>query len=71
MRCEHHLIAHKGALLAQRALSRHSRYFRVIILLRKMRQNEEFRPTIIVRSEEIRECVIRQVAHTAHHALLY
>src|SRR6516164_4177742 len=43
----------------------------MIVLLRKVRQDEEFRTTIIVRRQKICECVIRQMANPAHHALLY
>ena len=68
---EQQMIAKPTALLAQGTLSRHPRDLRMIVLLRKVRQDEELGTPIIVARQEIRERVIGQMADAAHHALLH
>ena len=58
-------------MFAQGPFRRHARYLWMIILLRKMRQDEELCPSIIVGCEEIRERVIGQMSDGAHHPLLH
>ena len=68
---EHQLISYKTPLVAQRTLSRHSRYRRMVVLFRQVRQNEEFRTSIIIFCQKIRESVIGKVSHAAHDPLLH
>ena len=64
------MVAKPAALLAQGTLSRHPGDLRMIVLLRKVRQDEELGSSIIVVSQEICESVVGEMADAAHHALL-
>src|SRR5271166_3102221 len=68
---EQQMVAKPVALLAKGTLSRYARDLRMIVLLRKMRQNEELGSSIIIACQKIRESFIGQVADSAHHALLH
>src|SRR5271169_1432718 len=67
---EQQMVAKPTALLAQGTLSRHPGDLRMIVLLRKVRQDEELSSSIIVVSQEICESIIGEMADAAHHALL-
>src|SRR5271166_6452000 len=67
---EQQMIAKPTALLAQGTLSRHPGDLRMIVLLRKVRQDEELGSSIIVVRQEICESIIGEMADAAHHALL-
>src|SRR5271166_6094218 len=67
---EQQMVAQPTALLAQGTLSRHPRDLRMIVLLRKVRQDEELGTSIIVVHQEIREGLIGEMADATHHALL-
>src|SRR5271166_4402823 len=68
---EQQMVAKPTALLVQGTLSRHPRDLRMVVLLRKMRQDKELGCSIIVARQKICECVIRQVTDAAHHSLLH
>jgi hypothetical protein len=64
------MVAKPAALLAQGTLSRHPGDLRMIVLFRKVRQDEELGSSIIVVRQEICESIIGEMADAAHHPLL-
>src|SRR5271165_1052526 len=68
---EQQMIVKPAALLVQGTFSRHPRDLRMIVLLRKMRQDEELSSPIIVARQEIREGIVGEVTNAAHHTLLH
>src|ERR1035437_6945390 len=67
---EHQSVAQQAALLAQGTLGCHPGDLRMIVLLRKVRQNEELGTSIIVADKEFCEFTVGEMADPAHHALL-
>src|SRR5215469_5171476 len=68
--CQQHPVAEQPTACSQRFLCLSPGYFRMIVLLREMRQNYKRCTIIIVVSKEIRESYVGKMPDPAHDALL-